>query len=163
MASRTKERITRRRPVLDEDLILSWADEHFRRTGRWPGSRSVVVQAVPTERWSSVCCALSLGRRGLPDGSSLSRILPQCGGRNATRGRLGVATVAEWLRRHAERHVPFPSVRCHRGRSRRDLGDRGGRPGQGLPRTAGRLVAGNAQGEPDRGRKAAGPKYTELC
>jgi len=100
MASRTKERITRRRPLLDEDLILSWADEHFRTHGEWPTARSGAVDGQEAESW-----------RIVPE-----RILPQCGGRNATRGRLAVAT-----------------------------------------------VAGKAQGEPDRGRKAAGPKYTELC
>jgi hypothetical protein len=55
--------------------ILKWADEHHNRTGAWPTRRSGEVDGHPGETWSGINIALSSGKRGLPGGSSLPRIL----------------------------------------------------------------------------------------
>jgi hypothetical protein len=60
---------------LTESLILSWADAHHRRVGRWPIRSTGVIIDAPGETWSAVNSALKMGRRGLPGGSSLAQLL----------------------------------------------------------------------------------------
>ena len=57
--------------------ILAWADEHRARTGEWPVASSGPVEGVPGEKWEAVNWALAQGLRGLPGGSSLSRLLAE--------------------------------------------------------------------------------------
>ena len=64
---------------LTEETILSWADAHFERTGQWPRARSGVVEASPAETWSAINYALKQGRRGLPGGTTLTRLLNEHG------------------------------------------------------------------------------------
>jgi len=62
-------------PPLTEAAILRWAEEHHRRTGRWPSCRSGPVPGAPGESWPSINSALWQGHRGLPGGDSLARLL----------------------------------------------------------------------------------------
>lgn len=62
-------------PPLTPELILGWADAHFARTGGWPHRHSGPVADAPGETWQGVVSALRNGRRGLPGGSSLARLL----------------------------------------------------------------------------------------
>jgi hypothetical protein len=62
-------------PPLTIEQILAWADAHHARTGRWPTSVSGAVESVPGEAWGKINVALNQGRRGLPGGSSLARLL----------------------------------------------------------------------------------------
>jgi len=64
-----------RLPRLDTKLILQWADEHHQRTRFWPTSVSGNVLSVKGETWSAIDRALRNGSRGLPDGSSLAKLL----------------------------------------------------------------------------------------
>jgi hypothetical protein len=66
-----------RRPPLTVDQILAWADEYRARTGRWPSASSGPVGGVPGENWHATDQALAQGLRGLPGGSSLSRLLAE--------------------------------------------------------------------------------------
>ncbi len=61
-------------PSLSERQILAWADQHARRTGKWPTADSGPIGDTG-ERWSAVDAALIMGLRGLPGGSSLPRLL----------------------------------------------------------------------------------------
>ncbi len=63
------------RPPLTEGQILAWADAHYNRTGRWPKSLPIAILEAPDDTWCAVCNALRVGRRGLPGGSSLGRLL----------------------------------------------------------------------------------------
>jgi hypothetical protein len=74
------------RPRLTVGGILAWADAHHRRTGAWPHSESGPVVDAPGETWLSVNAALRRGDRGLPGGSSLSRLLKKCRGGRPRRG-----------------------------------------------------------------------------
>jgi hypothetical protein len=56
-------------------LILQWADEHHRRTGRYPTVTSGTVCSAPEENWQAINLALRVGVRGLPAGDSLHRLL----------------------------------------------------------------------------------------
>src|SRR5207253_1136269 len=62
-------------PELYVSQILTWADAHYRRHGRWPNLRSGPVEDAPGERWSAVHTALEQGHRGLPGGTSLAKLL----------------------------------------------------------------------------------------
>jgi hypothetical protein len=64
-----------RLPRLSKMQILAWADDHLRRTGRYPTAESGPVWGAPGETWKAVHLALAQGLRGLPGGSSLARLL----------------------------------------------------------------------------------------
>jgi hypothetical protein len=62
-------------PRLTRRQILVWADQHFQRTGQWPNRKSGPILDAPGEKWANVNAALEQGGRGLPGGSSLSRLM----------------------------------------------------------------------------------------
>jgi hypothetical protein len=98
----------KRLPPLTEEQLLAWADAFRRRTGAWPTARSGPVPEAPGETWMAVAVALRQGRRGLPGGSSLPRLLAERrGARNRwTRPQLSVEQVLGWadaFRRRAGR------------------------------------------------------------
>src|SRR5437870_3190901 len=58
--------------------ILSWADNHKAQKGQWPSAKSGTVVAGPDGlTWRIINNALRFGRRGLPGGSSLARLLTE--------------------------------------------------------------------------------------
>jgi hypothetical protein len=69
--------VCRARCPLTEELILSWADAHFERTGKWPSTGSGKVYEAPVDNWRAIDRALRLGRRGLPGGITLGELLKQ--------------------------------------------------------------------------------------
>jgi len=77
LAERRGVRNRTRPPALTLKQILKWADAHQRRTGRWPSRKSGPIPDAPGETWTGVQEALDKGRRGLPGGSSLSRLLAE--------------------------------------------------------------------------------------
>jgi hypothetical protein len=84
---------------LTEDQILSWADAQHARTGRWPTAQAGPVVDAPGETWLKLNYALIRGRRGLPGGSSLARLLDSHRGRRprGKQKRLPLPSVAEVL------------------------------------------------------------------
>jgi hypothetical protein len=62
-------------PPLTVEQILAWADAHHERTGQWPTLFSGPIPGAPGETWQAAHSALSNGKRGLPGGSSLARLL----------------------------------------------------------------------------------------
>src|SRR5262249_46645678 len=62
-------------PPLAEEQILAWADASHGRTGDWPRINSGAIKGARGESWRKVDAALVHGRRGLPGGSSLARLL----------------------------------------------------------------------------------------
>ena len=68
--------------------VLAWADEHRKRTGRWPSSCSGRVAPGVDETWGRIESAMYYGHRGLPKGGSLARLLAQRrGGETASDAR----------------------------------------------------------------------------
>lgn len=63
--------------ALTEDQILAWADAFFARHGGWPTCRcqDQLIPGTVGERWFNIDQALRKGLRGLPDGSSLPKLL----------------------------------------------------------------------------------------
>jgi hypothetical protein len=64
-------------PHFTVQVILSWADAHHKRNGSWPALNSGEIPDTNGETWNAVDSALKLGRRGLPSGSSLARLLAE--------------------------------------------------------------------------------------
>ncbi len=62
-------------PPLTEEQILTWADRHKEREGKWPARTSGYIPGTDGESWATVDGALRIGSRGLPGGSSLVRLL----------------------------------------------------------------------------------------
>src|SRR5262249_52355965 len=60
-------------PPLTPGHILAWADDHHRRTGRWPGMTAGPVPGVGGETWNGVGLALRRGGRAC-------RAVRACGG-----------------------------------------------------------------------------------
>jgi hypothetical protein len=75
LADRLGVRTRANLPLLSIPLILTLADAHFRRTGRWPTRRSGPVVDAPSETWRAIDLALNRGYRGLWGGRSLPQLL----------------------------------------------------------------------------------------
>lgn len=67
--------------MLTIDRILEWADAHKQATGRWPSDRSGPVVDAYGENWGAIEGDLRVGRRGLPGGWTLVRLLARFRGR----------------------------------------------------------------------------------
>lgn len=63
------------RPPLTMAQVLAWADAHYQRHGRWPSTKSGPIRGSRGETWAAVNHALRRGCRGLPGGSTLSKLL----------------------------------------------------------------------------------------
>ena len=85
--------------------ILIWADEHFRRHGAWPMSKSGPIPHTRGETWSGVNAALRSGRRSFRGGSSLARLLArERGVRNPKQPPpLSVKQILHWAADHQRR------------------------------------------------------------
>ena len=68
-----------KRPDLTVEKVLAWADAHRAATGRWPTLTSGPVHGEPGEKWVNLDMALRRGRRGLPGGTNLSRLITERG------------------------------------------------------------------------------------
>jgi hypothetical protein len=86
------------RGPLTNERILAWADAHHQATGEWPMRTSGRVRGVDGESWAALDIALLQGRRGLPGGSSLPRLLAASRPvRNVhTRPRMTIEQVLAW-------------------------------------------------------------------
>lgn len=92
--------------------VLSWADAHKARTGKWPDRNSGAIPGVPGETWRAVDHALLAGRRGLPKGSSLVRLLASERGARNRRDlpRLTKKLILSWANSHRRRTGTFPTM-----------------------------------------------------
>ncbi len=60
---------------LSEQQILRWAELHFQRTGAWPKYNSGPVFDARGETWAGIDSALRYGKRGLPAGLSVAKLI----------------------------------------------------------------------------------------
>lgn len=100
-------------PPLTPELILSWADAHHARTGRWPRKDKDTgpIPEAPDENWRAIDQGLLVGVRGLPGGSSLARLLAADRGvRNpAAVPRLEHWEILIWADNHFDRTGRWPT------------------------------------------------------
>jgi hypothetical protein len=104
------------RGPLTPERILAWADAHHAKTGRWPTRASGRVRGVEGETWQAIDFALLQGRRGLPGGSSLPRLLAESRPvRNVhTLPRLTIEQVLAWADAYHARTGRWPRAQSGR-------------------------------------------------
>jgi hypothetical protein len=98
-------------PPFTLDQILGWADAHHARTGEWPLDVTGPISDAPGETWRAVNRALQKGRRGLPGGSTLARLLEEHRGvRNHLHApRLKPKQVLAWADAYHKRTRSWPT------------------------------------------------------
>jgi hypothetical protein len=101
----------KRLPRLSVAHVLAWADAYHDRTGTWPTSDTGVITNAVGETWSGVNAALQKGRRGLPGGSSLARLLAkERGARNPKQpSPLSVKLILQWADAYHARQGTWPT------------------------------------------------------
>jgi hypothetical protein len=99
------------KPPLTTKQILAWADEHHRRTGCWPSSRSGHIPGTNRETWRIVDSCLFYGCRGWPGGSSLRKLLLEHRGASARSPgpNLTMQQILAWADAHHERTGRWPN------------------------------------------------------
>src|SRR5260370_19052978 len=102
-------RLREKRLLLTAEQILEWADAHYERTGEWPNQKSGRVAETLKERWDTLDSALKGGSRGLPGGSSLSKLLRQRRGILRSRPLLSVEKILAWADAHHQRTGEWPN------------------------------------------------------
>jgi hypothetical protein len=112
LAAQRRARNLHRQPRLTLGRILAWADGHHRRLGSWPTSESGPVREARGENWGAINIALQHGRRGLPIGSSLARLLAARRGVRNPKDlpRLTTRQVLAWARAHHRRTGSWPTA-----------------------------------------------------
>ncbi len=111
LAAKRGKRNNRAREPLSIEQILAWADGHLQRTGNWPNVRSGRVADDVDETWLDINRALEHGYRGLPGGSSISRLLFAAHGRKPGQQKrpLSIGQVLAWADEHRKRTGRWPS------------------------------------------------------
>lgn len=99
-------------PKLSVRQIRSWARSYCRRTGFRPTQQAGPVAEAPGETWAGINYSLVKGRRDLPKGFTLSRLLSDM--RPATWGErskpaLRLDRIVLWARAHARRTGEWPT------------------------------------------------------
>ncbi len=97
-----------RRGPLSLKAILKWADEHLRRTGRWPNTNSGWVVAAPKENWAWIDSAFRYGNRGLKGGSTLREFLIKHRRLSDLNESLSLEQIYEWADQHYKRTGSWP-------------------------------------------------------
>jgi hypothetical protein len=100
-------------PRWTHDEILAWADDYHAAHGRWPTVKSGPVSAAPGTTWNAVEMALQKGRRGLPGGSTLARLLAEhrgCRNRAALPPLTG-DQIRTWADAYRATHGRWPNYR----------------------------------------------------
>lgn len=98
-------------PPLTEAVILGWADDHRRRTSRYPRHGDGPIPGT-RETWAGVENALVKGTRGLPGGDSVAKLLARRRGvRNkADLPLLTVEQITTWAVAHKARTGNWPTA-----------------------------------------------------
>src|SRR5687768_16551190 len=73
--ARRPARRRQRWPELTIEQILAWADAYRTRHGRWPPVQAGPIEEANGETWRGVEAALRMGLRGLPESSSLHKLI----------------------------------------------------------------------------------------
>jgi hypothetical protein len=102
----------RRRPKLSLAQIGKWADEHHRRTTKWPQRTDArLIPGSGGETWWRINAALEGGKRGLPGNMTLAQFLHRHRG---VRTRVALAdlserTILKWAREFRRHHRRWPT------------------------------------------------------
>jgi hypothetical protein len=114
-----------KRTALGIERILAWADSHHAATGSWPTLHSGKVVDTAGENSYTINGNLKVGRRGLPGGQSLAKLLAEHRGAHCIFERAVDDRAGPGVGRRPSRgHWPLahPPVRASCCGARRDLG-----------------------------------------
>jgi hypothetical protein len=112
LAGRRAIRAGKKIEPLSVGQILAWADAYHATHGRWPDTQSGPVAPGLRLTWSSINGALTVGRRGLPGGTTLFHLLLEHRGPNI-RDRPAPMTVEQvlaWADAYHEATGRWPSA-----------------------------------------------------
>jgi superfamily II DNA or RNA helicase len=100
------------RPPFTVEQILSWADAYHAAHGEWPYAHSGLIDGT-AEKWSAVNSALNAGRRSLPGGSSLARLLHEERGvdNHLTLASLSKSQILRWADDYYAKYRRWPKIR----------------------------------------------------
>lgn len=100
----------KRPPPVTVEQVLAWAEAHRERTGAWPYATSGPVIDAPGEDWGNLDMALLKGRRGLPGGESLARLLARTERKRNRKALppLSVGLILGWADAHRARTGRYP-------------------------------------------------------
>lgn len=100
-------------PNLTIELVLKWMDIHREKTGQWPNQQSGAVLDAPGETWGNIHSALSVGRRGLPGGTTLAQLREGKRGVRNIRNlpNLTIELILQWMDKHREKTSQWPDQR----------------------------------------------------
>src|SRR5580658_5634682 len=101
-----------RREKITESEILAMADAHFAKHGVWPNVNSGRVSEGSEDTWSALDQALRHKTRGLPGGSSVSRLI--AANRYVDRKTITEAEILSLADAHFTTHGVWPTA--HSGR-----------------------------------------------
>ncbi len=96
---------------LTKEQILKWADDHHRRTRRWPTARSGVIPESNGTTWQCVMTALHGGYRGFKGGITLEQFLAKHRGAPLQRKRftpVSMDAILAWADAHRARTGQWP-------------------------------------------------------
>ena len=98
--------------TLTLNKIITWADEHRRRTGEWPTHKSGPIEGTEELNWRKVDNALRLGLLGMSGASSLSRLLAERRGKRNKRNvpPLTIPQIVAWADSHHKRMCRWPQA-----------------------------------------------------
>jgi hypothetical protein len=105
-------------PPLSVEQILDWADAFHARTGDWPTKRGTpqLIDGTRGERWDTIDSDLSVGRRGLPGGTTLAKLLAERRGvlrpRTSYRPPLNVKQILAWADAFRAKTGQWPTIIC---------------------------------------------------
>lgn len=110
LGKRRNARIAKQERKLYVKQILDWADGHNRRKGAWPNTTSGQIRSAPGETWFRVQLALKQGKRGLPGGSSIAKLLAEHRGvRDKTSLKpMTTRKILRWADKYYERTGRWP-------------------------------------------------------
>ena len=99
-----------RQRVLTVETIRAWADAHRQAHGVWPAASDGPVDVMPEEDWAAIDAALNQGRRGLPGGTTLTKLLGRSNNPAALgpRPTLTVNQVLAWADAHRKATGRWP-------------------------------------------------------
>jgi hypothetical protein len=111
LAQKRGARHKHRLPDLAIEQILQWADAFHERAGKWPRRNSGPIPEAMGEKWAAVDYALRIGRRGLPAGSSLAKLVGTKRGvrTSALLPRLSRRQILAWADAHHRRTGKWPT------------------------------------------------------
>ncbi|MCH8053922.1 MAG: hypothetical protein IH895_07670 [Planctomycetes bacterium] len=113
LGRRRNEQHPSKLPRLTINQVLTWADEHHRRTGWWPKAGAGRIPGSCGETWSIIHSALMEGGRGFGRRSSLPQLLEERRGvRNMQHlPRLTIKQILKWIDAHRKRTGRWPKPR----------------------------------------------------